>query len=62
MGAKEPKVGRPIKATGMAYAPTNEQGVVYLFGRLAPRLGFHVEVVQTAFWASSYKVHPPLRC
>ena len=49
MGAREPKVGRPIKATGMAYAPTNEQGVVYLFGRLAPRLGFHVEVVQTAF-------------
>lgn len=49
MGAREPKVGRPIKAAGMAYAPTNEQGVVYLFGRLAPRLGFHVEVVQTAF-------------
>lgn len=49
MKAKEPKVGRPIKASGMAYAPTNEQGVVYLFGRLAPRLGFHVEVVQTAF-------------
>lgn len=33
----------------MAYAPTNEQGVVYLFGRLAPRLGFHVEQVQTGF-------------
>jgi hypothetical protein len=30
----------------MAYAPTCEQGVVFLFGRLAPRLGFHVESVQ----------------
>lgn len=42
-------VGRPIKIDGMAYAPTNEQGVVLLFGRLAPRLGFHVERVQTGF-------------
>lgn len=45
----EIRVGRPIKVDGMAYAPTNEQGVVYLFGRLAPRLGFHIECVQTAF-------------
>ena len=36
-------VGRPIKLDGMAYAPTNEQGVVFLFGRLAPRLGVHAE-------------------
>ena len=34
---------------GMAYAPTNEQGVVFLFGRLAPRLRFHIESVQTGF-------------
>jgi hypothetical protein len=46
---KEISVGRPIKIDGMAYAPTNEQGVVFLFGRLAPRLGFHVEHVQTGF-------------
>jgi len=31
----------------MDYAPTNEQGVVLLFGRLAPTLGFCVEHVQT---------------
>jgi len=31
-------VGRPIKVDGMAYAPTNEQGVVFLFGKLASRL------------------------
>lgn len=42
-------VGRPIKLDGMAYAPTNEQGVVFLFGRLTPRLGFHVESVQNGF-------------
>jgi hypothetical protein len=46
---KEITVGRPIKVDGMAYAPTNEQGVVLLFGRLAPRLGFHVEFVQNGF-------------
>lgn len=42
-------VGRPIKIDGMAYAPTNEQGVVFLFGRLAVRLGFNIEQVQTRF-------------
>lgn len=42
-------VGRPIKIDGMAYAPTNEQGVVFLFGRLASRLGFHVESIQNGF-------------
>lgn len=52
--SKEPEPGRPIKIDGMAYAPTNEQGVVFLFGRLAPRLGFQVEYVQVGFpdcWA-----------
>jgi len=33
----------------MAYAPIGEQGVVFLFGRLAPRLGFHVEHVRVRF-------------
>jgi len=50
----ELSVGRPIKIDGMAYAPTNEQGVVFLFGRLASKLGFHVEYVQNRFpdcWA-----------
>ena len=43
------ETGRPIKIRGMTYAPTNEQGVVFLFGRLAPQLGFDVEVVRTGF-------------
>ncbi len=34
---------RPIQIEGMAYAPTNELGVVFLFGRLAHRMGFQVE-------------------
>jgi len=42
-------VGRRIKIDGMAYAPTNEQGVVFLFGRLAVRLGFDIEQIQTRF-------------
>jgi hypothetical protein len=48
MNARD-KVGRQIQVKGMAYAPTNEQGVVLLFGRLARALGFCVERVQTAF-------------
>jgi hypothetical protein len=47
--AKEMEVGRQISVTGMAYAPTSEQGVVFLFGILAPRLGFCIEHVQTHF-------------
>lgn len=43
------EVGRPIQIKGMAYAPTNEQGVVFLFGRLAPQIGFQVEKINTRF-------------
>jgi hypothetical protein len=31
------------------YAPTNEQGVVFLFGMVAKELGFIVELVRGAF-------------
>lgn len=41
--------GRQIKVDGMVYAPTCEQGVVFLFGRLAARLGFTIEHVQVRF-------------
>jgi hypothetical protein len=43
------EVGRPIEMGGMAYAPSNEAGVVFLFGRLAPRMGFHVETIGSSF-------------
>ncbi len=46
---KPEEVGRPIQIMGMAYAPTNEQGVVFLFGRLAPNLGFQIERIQSGF-------------
>jgi hypothetical protein len=46
---KQTQVGRQITVDGMTYAPTNEQGVVFLFGRLAPRLGFCIEHIQTHF-------------
>jgi hypothetical protein len=45
--SSQPPVGRQIHVKGMSYAPTSEQGVVALFGILAPRLGFCVESVQT---------------
>lgn len=43
----DPTYGRQISVQGMAYAPTSEQGVVFLFGRLAPQLGFTVEKIGT---------------
>jgi hypothetical protein len=54
MKQKQPRAGRQILIRGMAYAPTVELGVVFLFGRLAPRLGFTVENVHPHFpdcWA-----------
>jgi len=40
---------RPINVSGMTFAPVTELGVVFLFGRLAPRLGFQVERVHPGF-------------
>ncbi|MBA7530698.1 hypothetical protein ES705_22908 [subsurface metagenome] len=42
-------VGAPLNFRGMMYAPTNEQGVVFLFANISNDLGFKVENVQTAF-------------
>ncbi|MBL8875506.1 MAG: hypothetical protein JNM86_06890 [Phycisphaerae bacterium] len=41
--------GAPIKGCAMSNAPTNEQGVVLLFGIMAKELGFEIELVRTAF-------------
>lgn len=41
--------GEPIDFEFLRNAPINEAGVVYLFGCLAPRLGYCVEAIQTAF-------------
>jgi hypothetical protein len=42
-------LGRPIGVRGMTHAPVSEQGVVFLFGLLAPHLGFNVDRVQVRF-------------
>jgi hypothetical protein len=46
---EQPVFGRPLGLVPMVYAPTCEQGVLFLFGALAERLGFAIEHVQQAF-------------
>ena len=47
---KEPVVyGAPLGLAAMAHAPTNEGGVMFLFGVLAERLRFRIERIQTAY-------------
>ena len=41
--------GEPLGLAAMAHAPTNELGVLFLFGILAAGLGFRVERLQAAF-------------
>ena len=41
--------GEPIDFRGLRHAPTNEQGVVYLFGMVSRELGFNVESVRQGF-------------
>lgn len=41
--------GAPISFRGLRHAPTNEQGVVYLFGMVSSEIGLIVEAVQSAY-------------
>jgi hypothetical protein len=41
--------GAQISFRGLRHAPTNEQGVVYLFGMVSSELGLIVEAVQAAY-------------
>jgi hypothetical protein len=45
----EPTYGTPIHCGALVFAPTNEFGVLFLFGAVADRLGFLVLRVQAAF-------------
>jgi hypothetical protein len=45
----KPLYGPPLHAAPLAHAPTNEMGVVYLFGALAGELGFTVTRMQQEF-------------
>jgi hypothetical protein len=42
-------VGDLINFRGLVYSPTNEQGVVFLFGKVAGDLNMYVEEVKTGF-------------
>ena len=44
-----PQYGAPMKPCALAYCPTNEAGVLFLFGSVAIDLGFMVTNVQAAF-------------
>lgn len=42
-------VGDPLNFEGLQYAPINEHGVIFLFGKLHNELGIIVEAIQTGF-------------
>jgi hypothetical protein len=44
-----PMYGPRLEGCPLVFAPTNEAGVLYLFGAMSERLGFLVLLVQTAF-------------
>jgi len=46
---KEQKVGAIINFRGLTYAPVNEQGVVFLFGKMNDELDIKIETIQDAF-------------
>ena len=41
--------GEPIVGYDLLHAPVNEQGVVMLFGMMAKKLGFQIEIVRTGY-------------
>lgn len=42
-------VGEPINFRGVVWAPVNELGVVFLFGKIAHELGMYVEVIHPRY-------------
>lgn len=44
-----PLLGAPLGLPGFTFEPTNEMGVILLFGMLAWRLGFMIESAQTSY-------------
>lgn len=47
--ADRPTYGDPIDFRGLRHEPTNENGVIFLFGMVAKELGCYVEGVQVGF-------------
>jgi|TARA_Y100000294_G_scaffold162124_1_gene167035 predicted transport protein len=42
-------VGKLINFRGLVYSPINEQGVVFLFGKVAHEFGMYVELIRTGY-------------
>jgi len=42
-------VGKLINFRGLVYAPVNEQGVVFLFGKIAHDLGMYIELIRSGY-------------
>jgi hypothetical protein len=49
MLTNQPVYGPPLTHPALSHAPTNEQGVIFLFGTVAQQLGFKVMRLQTTF-------------
>jgi hypothetical protein len=47
--ADQPVYGAPLMHPVLSHAPTNESGVIFLFGTVAKELGFVVRRIQTEF-------------
>jgi hypothetical protein len=56
----QPVYGMPLLPTPLSHSPTNELGVVFLFGAVARELGFMVMRIQAAFpdCEAMYEVEP----
>lgn len=46
---ESPLVGPPINFRGLVYAPVNENGVIFLFSKVAEDLGITIEGIQVKF-------------
>jgi len=49
LGFPKSIVGDPINFEGLQYAPLNEQGVIFLFGKLHKDLGIILEAIQVSY-------------
>jgi len=48
-GRNKSIVGEAINFRGLVYAPVNEQGVVFLFGKVIEDLNMYLEEIKTSF-------------
>jgi len=46
---KDTFCGAPMNFRGLMYEPINEQGVIFLFGKISEEMGFNIEAIQQGF-------------